>query len=124
MLERGPPCHGTTAGFPSLIAPSPSVSSPSSPDARAAEAMPSPQAADPGPTSFALGERVLLAQRPPYLKSADPMPMLRPPDLIDEGESGVVVEQRALGQCAVRFRRGTFLLGARQLRRDPSAQEP
>lgn len=48
------------------------------------------------------------------------MPMLRPPDLIDEGEAGVVVELRALEQCAVRFRRGTFLLTARQLRQAPS----
>ena len=51
-----------------------------------------------------------------YLKSADPMPMLRPPDLIDPGEIGVVVERRALGICAVRFRRGTFLLEASRLR--------
>ena len=72
----------------------------------------------------AVGERVVLAQRPSYLKSADPMPMLRPPDLIDEGEAGVVIEQRALGQCAVRFRRGTFLFVANQLRRAPSAPEP
>jgi hypothetical protein len=38
------------------------------------------------------------------------MPMLRPPDLIGVDEVGQVVEQRALGQLAVRFRRGTFLL--------------
>ncbi len=65
-----------------------------------------------------------LAQRPPYLKSADPMPMLRPPDLIDEGECGVVVEQRPLEQRAVRFRRGTFLLTASQLRPVPEAAKP
>jgi hypothetical protein len=40
------------------------------------------------------------------------MPMLRPPDLIGVDEVGQVVEQRALGQLAVRFRRGTFLLAA------------
>lgn len=57
-----------------------------------------------------------LLQRPSYLKTADPMPMLRPPDLIDEGESGVVVELRSLDQLAVRFRRGTFLLTLSQLR--------
>jgi hypothetical protein len=57
-----------------------------------------------------LGSRVRLRQRPSYLKTADPMPMLRPPDLIGVDEVGQVVEQRALGQLAVRFRRGTFLL--------------
>jgi hypothetical protein len=38
--------------------------------------------------------------------------MLRPSDLIGMDEQGQVVEQRALGQIAVRFRRGTFLLAA------------
>jgi hypothetical protein len=47
---------------------------------------------------------------PPYLKTADPMPMLRPSDLVDSGEIGQVLEVRALGQFAVRFRRGAFLL--------------
>lgn len=66
---------------------------------------------------LAVGETVRLAQRPSYLKSADPMPMLRPPDLIDEGERGVVVELRTQDLRAVRFRRGTFLLGSDQLLR-------
>ena len=57
-----------------------------------------------------VGCAVRLRQRPSYLKTADPMPMLRPPDLIGVDELGRVVEQRALGQLAVRFRRGTFLL--------------
>lgn len=69
-----------------------------------------------------VGDQVLLSQRPAYLKSADPMPMLRPPDLIDEGESGEVVERRSLDQLAVRFRRGTFLLTTDQLRRAVEAE--
>lgn len=56
-----------------------------------------------------------LRQRPSYLKTADPMPMLRPPDLIGVDEVGQVVEQRALNQLAVRFRRGTFLLDGEML---------
>jgi len=63
---------------------------------------------------LALGTLVRLRQRPAFLKTADPMPMLRPPDLIGVEEQGQVVEQRALGQLAVRFRRGTFLLAADQ----------
>ena len=66
--------------------------------------------------SFSVGQAVRLRSVPTYLKSADPMPMLRPPDLVDAEEQGQVVEIRALGQLAVRFRRGTFLLGARDLR--------
>ncbi|MFM9103764.1 MAG: NAD(P)H dehydrogenase assembly family protein [Cyanobium sp.] len=66
------------------------------------------------PDRLALGTMVRLRQRPAYLKTADPMPMLRPPDLIGVEEQGQVVEHRALGQLAVRFRRGTFLLAADQ----------
>lgn len=90
------------------------MSSPSSPESRPAAA---------GQPAFAVGEQVRLAQRAPYLKSADPMPMLRPPDLIDEGETGVVVELRSFEQRAVRFRRGTFLLTVAQLRPEPAAQD-
>jgi len=85
--------------------------------AAASEASDAALIKEPDQPAFAVGEPVRLALRPPYLKSADPMPMLRPPDLIDEGETGVVVELRAMEQRAVRFRRGTFLLGISQLRR-------
>ncbi len=68
-----------------------------------------------GPIPLPMGTLVRLRSRPDYLKTADPMPMLRPPDLVDTDEVGRVVAQRALGLCAVRFRRGTFLLNADQL---------
>jgi hypothetical protein len=64
-----------------------------------------------------VGARVRLLQAPAYLKSADAMPMLRPPDLVDAGEEGEVVGLRAGEQVAVRFRRGAFLLERRQLER-------
>ncbi|MEY3750337.1 MAG: hypothetical protein RLZZ11_1505 [Cyanobacteriota bacterium] len=70
---------------------------------------------------FAVGMRVRLRESVTYLKTADPMPMLRPPDLVDAAEVGEVVGLRALEQMAVRFRRGTFLLEARQL--DPVSDE-
>ena len=60
--------------------------------------------------ALAVGDAVRMVGMPPYLKTADPMPMLRPSDLVDSGEIGQVVEVRALGQFAVRFRRGAFLL--------------
>jgi hypothetical protein len=72
------------------------------------------------PAPFAVGDGVQLNQQPPYLKTADPMPMLRPADLIGLDEVGQVVGLRAAHQLAVRFRRGTFLLEAALLRRiDP-----
>jgi hypothetical protein len=62
--------------------------------------------------TWRVGDRVCLQRTPRYLKTADPMPMLRPPDLVGIDEVGMVVGLRALGQLAVRFRRGTFLVEA------------
>ncbi|MEB3308362.1 MAG: DUF3148 domain-containing protein [Cyanobacteriota bacterium] len=70
-----------------------------------------PQPADAAP----VGGAVKLSLRPRYLKTADPMPMLRPPDLVDPDEVGVVVAIRPLDQRAVRFRRGTFLVSLSEL---------
>lgn len=64
---------------------------------------------------FAVGDRVQLRVQPSYLKTADPMPMLRPADLVGLNEIGVVVSLRAVDQLAVRFRRGTFVLQAAAL---------
>ena len=72
------------------------------------------ESSSPTPT-LSVGASVRLLQTPPYLKTADAMPMLRPPDLVDSGEVGQVVGLRAMEQVAVRFRRGTFLLEMRQL---------
>jgi hypothetical protein len=80
---------------------------------------PSPDAAGPE-----IGARVRLQGPVPYLKTADPMPMLRPPDLVDPEEYGVVVERRARDQLAVRFRRGTFLLTSSQLLPALTLEEP
>lgn len=64
----------------------------------------------PSPVEFSSGDRVRLAMRPPYFKTADPMPMLRPPDIIPVGEHGTVVERRPAGYWAVRFEQGIFLM--------------
>ena len=67
------------------------------------------------PEPLAPGTAVRLIESLAYLKTADTMPMLRPPDLVEAGERGEVVAIRALDQLAVRFRRGTFLLQRRQV---------
>ena len=64
---------------------------------------------------FHIGQAVRLRHGLPYLRSADPMPMLRPADLVDRQEVGQVQELRGLGRLAVRFRRGSFLLDAADL---------
>jgi hypothetical protein len=76
---------------------------------------PSSPAGEPEAAPFNVGDWVRITARITYLKTADPMPMLRPPDLVDGDEAGQVMALRAINQLAVRFRRGTFLLGADQL---------
>ncbi|MBV9386917.1 MAG: DUF3148 domain-containing protein [Chroococcidiopsidaceae cyanobacterium CP_BM_ER_R8_30] len=59
---------------------------------------------------FVIGERVRVVALPPYVKTAEPMPMLRPPDVIQIGEEGVVIDQRPGGYWSVHFASGTFLM--------------
>ena len=63
-----------------------------------------------------IGDRLRLKQQLPYLKTADPMPMLRPSDLVSLDEVGEVVAIHPLDTVAVRFRRGTFLMSLDQLK--------
>ena len=65
--------------------------------------------------TVSIGDRLRLTQQLPFLKSADPMPMLRPSDLVAVGEVGEVVALHPMETVAVRFRRGTFLIGLDQL---------
>ncbi|MEB3168433.1 MAG: NAD(P)H dehydrogenase assembly family protein [Synechococcaceae cyanobacterium] len=64
---------------------------------------------------FRIDQAVRLRHGVPFLRSAEPMPMLRPPDLVDRQEVGKVQELRGSGRVAVRFRRGSFLLDAADL---------
>ena len=65
--------------------------------------------------TVSVGDRCRLITRQTYLKTADPMPMLRPPDLVEPGEVGSVIALRPLETVAVRFRRGAFLIPLDQL---------
>lgn len=57
-----------------------------------------------------VGRKVSLISQPPYLKTADPMPMLRPADLLEVGDEGVVMDRRPGGYWGVKFAQGTFLM--------------
>jgi len=62
-----------------------------------------------------IGDRVRLIQRPQYFKTAEPMPMLRPPDLVIVGQEGIVVDRRPGGFWVVRFDSGAVLLDSQYL---------
>lgn len=66
-------------------------------------------------SELTVGGKVKLVTTPPYLKTADPMPMLRPATLINVGEEGVAVARNPGGTWSVKFERGTYLLDAQYL---------
>ena len=59
---------------------------------------------------LSIGDLVLLKVSLPYLKTADPMPMLRPSDLVSSEEIGEIVGLEDIDVAKVRFRGGTFLI--------------
>jgi Protein of unknown function (DUF3148) len=61
-------------------------------------------------STFTTGAKIKVTQLPPYLKTADPMPMLRPADLIAVGEVGVLGDRRPGDYWAIKFTRNSFLL--------------
>lgn len=73
---------------------------------------------------LAIGDLVRLKRSLPYLKTADPMPMLRPADLVAMDEMGEVVGLRPMDTVAVRFRRGTFLVASEALSSETPAVTP
>lgn len=64
---------------------------------------------------FTVGEKVRVVALPPYVKTAEPMPMLRPPEVISIGEEGVVIDRRPGGYWGVRFSKGAFLLDSQYI---------
>ena len=66
-------------------------------------------------TIFPIGSKVRVVTLPPYVKTADPMPMLRPPDVITVGEEGIIIDRRPGGYWGVRFTKGTFLMDSQYL---------
>ena len=80
----------------------------------------------PDEKEFAVGDRVRVIALPSYVKTAEPMPMLRPPNVIQVGEEGTVLDRRPGGYWGVRFTRGAFLMDSQYLELASSStnQEP
>ncbi|WP_218082341.1 regulatory protein SipA [Anthocerotibacter panamensis] len=64
---------------------------------------------------FAIGQTVQLTKLPPYVKTAETMPMLRPPSVLAVGEQGIVLDRKPGGYWAVRFSGGAYLLEGQYL---------
>lgn len=73
---------------------------------------------------FTIGEKVRVIALPPYVKTADPMPMLRPPNVICLGEEGIVTDRRPGGYWVVRFAQGAFLIDSQYIETtDPASEQ-
>ncbi len=72
--------------------------------------------------TITIGTKVALKVPVSYLKTADPMPMLRPADLVALDELGEVVAIRPLDLIEVKFRLGTFLIPLSNLTDKPVNQ--
>jgi len=66
-------------------------------------------------SNISVGDTVKLILQPPYFKTADPLTMLRPPDIIPVGEIGLIIDRRSTQYWVVKFTRGNFLVESRFL---------
>ena len=73
--------------------------------------------------SLKVGDKVSLKVSQSFLKTNDPRPMLRPPDLVSLDELGVIVGVLSLDIVEVKFRRGTFLLNESHLKQENQSQD-
>lgn len=66
-------------------------------------------------SQFKIGDTVKVIALPPYLKTAEPMPMLRPSHLIKVGEKGTVLDCHPGNYWSIRFEKGAFLIDSQYL---------
>jgi hypothetical protein len=64
---------------------------------------------------FNIGTIVRAIALPTYLKTADPMPTLRSPSLLELGAVGTIVARKPGNYWVVKFNCGSFLLEDRYL---------
>lgn len=67
------------------------------------------------PADLRAGDRVELVAVPQILKTAEPLPMLRPPNLLTVGDRGTLLGRKPGNTWAVRFERGAYLIGPQYL---------
>jgi Protein of unknown function (DUF3148) len=64
---------------------------------------------------FNIGTTVRISALPTHLKTADPMPMLRSPSVLELGSIGLITDRKPGNYWVVKFSQGTFLLEDRYL---------
>ncbi len=67
-------------------------------------------------STIKIGDRIQVTELPPYLKTADPMPMLRSSSLLTLGEEGIIIKANPAGYWSIRFTQGAYLLESKFFR--------
>ncbi|WP_295616022.1 DUF3148 domain-containing protein [Chamaesiphon sp. GL140_3_metabinner_50] len=62
-----------------------------------------------------IGTNIRIIELPTYLKTADPMPTLRSPSLLELGAIGQIIDRKPGNYWVVKFDLHTFLLEERYL---------
>ncbi len=70
------------------------------------------------------GDRVCLVALPAYFKTAEPVPMLRPPNVVQLNEEGVILGREPGDSWRVRFSRGAYLVDQKYLALATASQLP
>lgn len=63
-------------------------------------------------TPISTGDRVKITGLPSYVKTAEPMPMMRPNSVITVGEIGTILGIKPGNEWAVRLEKGAYLLSS------------
>ncbi|MCU0540984.1 MAG: DUF3148 domain-containing protein [Oscillatoriaceae cyanobacterium Prado104] len=64
---------------------------------------------------FTVGQKVKVVAMPPYVKTAEPKPMLRPASVIAIGAEGIILDRRPGNYWGIRFEKGAFLLDSQYI---------
>jgi Protein of unknown function (DUF3148) len=64
---------------------------------------------------FNIGTTIRIVALPTYLKTADPMPMLRSPSYLQLGMTGLITDRKPGNYWVVKFAQSSFLLEDRYL---------
>ena len=64
---------------------------------------------------FTIGQKVRVVAMPPYVKTAEPMPMLRRCECNCDRAEGVVIDRRPGNYWGIRFEKGAFLLDSQYI---------
>jgi hypothetical protein len=65
--------------------------------------------------NFNIGTNVRIVTLPTYVKTADPMPMLRSPSCLELGAIGMILDRKPGNYWVIKFGQSSFLLEDRYL---------